>query len=111
MQHLSLEQGANKVLRLTQRMLALAQENDWQAVAGLEQERQRSIDSLFRHPQLLQRMPTLVDILQQIVTLDKQCMALGEAARRQLADELNRRSDVGSALRIYQQHSSDALPG
>lgn len=111
MQHLSLEQGANKVLRLTQHMLALAQENDWQAVAGLEQERQRSIDSLFRHPHVLKSIPTMMDILQQIVILDKQCMALGEAARRLLADELNRRSDTSSALRIYQQHSSDALPG
>ncbi len=101
MQYLSLQQGADKVLRLTQHMLQLAIADDWQAVASVEQERQRSIDALFRHPQLAQAMPNIAGTLQIVMELDKQCIERGESMRQQLAQALKETSAGPRALRAY----------
>lgn len=101
MQYLSLQQGADKVLRLTQHMLQLASTDDWQSVASVEQERQRSIDALFRHPQLAQAMPEIAGTLQKVIELDKLCMARGDVMRQQLALELKAISQGPRALRAY----------
>lgn len=101
MQYLSLTQGADKVLRLTQHMLHLAIADDWQAVASVEQERQRSIDALFRHPQLPQALHEIAGTLQQVIDLDRQCIERGDVMRQQLALELKAVSQGPRAIQAY----------
>lgn len=105
MQYLSLQQGAAKVLRLTQHMLTLAKNDDWQRVASIESERQHSIDSIFRHPDLRQALPDLAEILRQVIALDQECIKLGTMLRLQLSHELNQQSQGERALRAYATHT------
>lgn len=105
MQYLSLQQGAAKVLRLTQHMLSSAKKDDWQRVVSIESERQYSIDSLFRHPDLGQALPELAEILRQVIALDQECIGLGATLRLQLSHELNLQSQGERALRAYATHT------
>ena len=87
-------------------MLAMARIDDWQRVASIETDRQLSIDSLFRHPELTQALPTLADILRQVIDLDKECISLGTIQRLQLSRELNQQSQGERALRAYSAYTS-----
>ena len=94
------------MLRLTQHMLALARIDDWQRVIAIETERQQSMDSLFRHPELTQALPALAGVLQQVIELDKECISLGTTQRLQLSHELNQKTQGERALRAYITHTS-----
>ena len=86
---LSLEQTANKILRLTHAMRALADDQDWDQFAHLETERQRSLEYLFKHPDIANALQDVADTLRQVIQLDQESIALGEAAKRLLAEKLN----------------------
>jgi hypothetical protein len=101
MEFLSLQQGASKVLRLTQRMLEMAEQGEWDALGQLEQERSRSLESLFQHPQIPDALHTIAHALQQVVELDRQCIALGQQARDAMAAELKLQSQAQHAVRTY----------
>jgi len=101
MEFLSLQQGAGKVLRLTQRMLEMAEQGEWEALGQLEQERSRSLDSLFQHPQIPDALHTIAQALQHVVELDRQCIALGQQARDAMAAELNLQAQGERAVRTY----------
>ena len=101
MQYLSLQQGAQKVLRLSERMLAQAEQGNWDLMGSLETERSRSLESLFNHPQINQSLNDIADTLFEVISIDKQCLRLGEEARRLMLSQLNRQSQGGRALNSY----------
>ena len=101
MEFLSLQQGADKVLRLSQRMLETAGQGEWEMLGQLEQERSRSLESLFQHPQMPDALPTIANTLLQVVDLDRQCIALGQQARDAMAAELNLQAQGERAVRSY----------
>ena len=101
MEFLSLQQGADKVFRLSQRMLETAEQGAWELLGQLEQERSRSLDSLFQHPQMPAALPTIAAVLQQVVDLDRRCIELGQQARDAMAAELNIQAQGERAVRSY----------
>lgn len=101
MEFLSLQQGADKVLRLSQRMLETAEQGAWELLAQLEQERSRSLESLFQHPQMPTAIATVASALQQVMELDRRCIDLGEQARDSMAAELNQQAHGEHAIRSY----------
>jgi hypothetical protein len=101
MEYLSLQQGADKVLRLTRLMLDSAEQGDWALLRKLEQERSRSLDSLFQHPQMPSAMPTIGSILQQVVDLDRRAITLGKQARDAMAAELHQQAQGQRAVLTY----------
>lgn len=101
MEFLSLQQGADKVLRLSQRMLATAEQGEWELLGLLEQERSRSLESLFQHPQMPTALPTIASALQHVVDLDRRCIELGQQARDAMAAELNHQAQGQHAVRSY----------
>lgn len=101
MEFLSLQHGAGKVLRLTQRMLEMAEQGKWETLGLLEQERSQSLENLFQHPQIPDALHTIAHALQQVVELDRQCIALGQQARNAMAAELNIQSQAQLAVRTY----------
>lgn len=105
MQYLSLQQGAQKVLRLSERMLAHAEQGDWDLLSGLESERSRSLESLFSHPQINDNLGEIADTLYEVISIDKQCIRLGEQARKTMLSQLNRQSQGGRALNSYRQNA------
>ncbi|MBI3562469.1 MAG: flagellar protein FliT [Gammaproteobacteria bacterium] len=105
MQYLSLQQTANKVLRLTQYLLQLARQDAWEAMLEVEQQRQLALTALFQHPQMPQALNLVAQTLQQVVGLDKQCMALGDTARQQLEIQLAAAFQGQRAVREYHSYS------
>jgi hypothetical protein len=101
MEFLSLQQGADKVLRLSQRMLETAEQGEWEILGQLEQERSRSLESLFQHPHMPNGLPTIAAALQQVVEMDRRCLALGQQARDAMAAELNQQTQGQRAVRSY----------
>jgi hypothetical protein len=108
MQYLSLAQGAQKVLRLSQQMLAHAEQGNWELVSGLESERSRSLDSLFSHPDIKRSLSEIADILFEVISLDKQCMQLGESARNNMVKQLQKQSHGGHAVNSYLKNTHNA---
>jgi hypothetical protein len=106
MQYLSLQQGADEVLRMSRRMRDMARMHDWDALARLEQQRQQSLESLFAHPQMPQAMHEIAGTLQQIIELDRESIDIGQQERDQLGTELDKQSSQGGrALQTYLTHS------
>jgi len=103
MEFLSLQQGADKVLRLSQRMLNTAELGQWELLGQLEQERSVSLESLFQHPEMPAALPTIANTLQQIIELDRRCLALGQEARHAIAAALDQQAhgQGARALRSY----------
>ena len=101
MEYLSLQQGADKVLRISQRMLATAEQGDWTLLGQLERERSRSLESLFQHPQMPAAISVIASALQQVMELDRECIALGQQAREAMAAELNQQTQGQQAVRSY----------
>ena len=98
---LSLQQTANKILRLTKAMRQFAQDQDWSQFAHLEAERQRSLEYLFKHPEISSALNNVADTLNQVVELDQESIALGEAAKRLLAEKLNLQAPAAGAINAY----------
>lgn len=106
MEFMSLEQGAQKVLRLTQLMLESAEQGNWDLLRKLETERSRSLDSLFQHPQMPEALPTIASALQQVIDIDRRCLALGEEARNAMAAELHHQAQGQRAVLSYLDYQS-----
>lgn len=106
MEFMSLEQGAQKVLRLTQLMLESAEQGDWDLLRKLETERSRSLDSLFQHPEMPEALPTIASALQQVIDLDRRSIELGEAARNDMARELHHQHQGQLAVNSYLDYQS-----
>ena len=82
-------------------MLATAEQGDWELLGQLEQERSRSLESLFQHPQMPLALPTIANALLQVMELDRQCITLGHQARDAMAVQLNQQSQGEYAVRSY----------
>ena len=105
MEYISLEQCANKVHRLTQKMFEYAQHGDWRAMANLETERQSSMESLFKHPAMPDAVNEIAGILKQILELDRESIELGNQARSALAQALDSNTQGDRALKAYTSNS------
>ena len=105
MQYLSLQQGAQKVLRLSQRMLDHAEQGNWEMLGSLEAERSRSLDSLFQHPEIKQSLSDIAETLFDVIAIDKQCLLLGDEARQAMLLQLNNQSQGSRALNSYMENA------
>lgn len=101
MRYLGIEQGAQKILRLTERMMTAAQGGEWDEMTRIETERQQSLHSLFLHPNINTALPIIAAVLQQVIDIDKNSIALGERARHSLSALLDISSQSESAIRAY----------
>ncbi|MFO7604002.1 MAG: hypothetical protein R6X06_09325 [Gammaproteobacteria bacterium] len=106
MEFLSLQQTAGKILRLTQAMRKLAEAQSWQEFARLETERQRSLEYLFKHPDISTALQDVAETLHQVIQLDQESIALGEAAKRLLAEKLNLQTPAVGAIKAYKNTSN-----
>lgn len=106
MEYISLQQCAEKVLRLSQRMLQHAQAGEWTILGQVEQERGKVLEHLFRHPEISQSLQTISDILFDVMDVDRSCMQLTEQARQGMIDELNQRKNIQQAVRLYKQNTA-----
>ena len=102
MYHLSVQRAAHKVLRLTERMLVFAEHSDWSTFSEIEDERSRSMEYLFSHPDMPDAIQDIVYTLQRVLELDKRCIRLGETDRQALYVKLNSAGSM-QAIQSYMQ--------
>jgi hypothetical protein len=105
MQYLSLQQCADKILRLTERMLQYARNDDWELMSSLELERGKAMEHLFRHPDIKSSMRIISDTLFEVMELDKTCINLTEQARQTMLEQLNRQAQGERALNVYLENT------
>ena len=105
MEYLLPQQCADKVLRLTERMLERAQSEDWELMSALELERGKALEHLFTHPQIKTSMQIISSTLFEVMELDKRCIALTEQAKQTMLEQLNRQSQGKGALRLYLENT------
>lgn len=106
MQYLSLQQCADKILRLTQRMLQYAQSEEWELMSSLEMERGKALEHLFRHPDIKQSIQVISNTLFEVMELDKTCIDLTERARKSVLEQLDRQSQGKRALNLYLENTA-----
>ncbi|MGM0679979.1 MAG: flagellar protein FliT [Pseudomonadota bacterium] len=96
---------ARKVLNLTRGMRQQAGESNWQVFAEMEQERQTIIEQLFEHPEMPGALHDIQHLLQDVIDIDRESIALGEAAAKRLGDYLGQRQQARQAMKLYRHHS------
>lgn len=103
--YLSPRQYAGKVLHLTRSMRERAETSDWQAFASLESERQAVIEQLFDHPEMPGALHEIQNLLQEVIDIDRESIALGEAEKKRLGDYLGQQKHARQAVKAYRHHS------
>ena len=105
MEYLSPGQYASKILNLTRAMRQQAEDNDWQDFAVLENERQQIIEQLFDHPDMPGALYEIQSLLEQVILIDRESIAFGEAEKQRLGDYLGQRKQARQAVKLYRHHS------
>lgn len=78
---------AEKLLELTQAMLAAAEQRDWDRLAGLETERSRLIAACLG-PTRPHAAAAMVDCIRRMLEFDRQVIAIAEDGLRDIAGEI-----------------------
>lgn len=81
-------QEAERLLDLTQAMLAAAEQRDWDRLAGLEAERSRLIAACFDPTRPHSNAATVVGCIRQMLDLDRKVIAIAEDGLRDIAGEI-----------------------
>ena len=97
----TLQDYAKQALDCTERMLLLAEQQDWQALATLEIDRSILLGRLFEHPNLPDMLSKLADTLRLIIELDQKTIALSQSARDTLKSELSLLVQGKKAVHAY----------
>lgn len=101
MEYLSLQQTAQKILRLSQHMLASARQHDWQHMAVLEMERRQSITGLFQHPDMPVCISQVARVIEEVLRIDKQSLQLGEAEKQHIQAQMHKQQQGQRVLSGY----------
>lgn len=81
-------QDAEKLLALTQAMLAAAERRDWERLAALEAERSGLVAACFEPPRSSRDSAAMVGCIRRMLDLDRRVIALAENGLRDLAGEI-----------------------
>ena len=92
---------AEKVLRLSQRMLDCAKQQKWVDFTHLESERQNVIEALFSHPAMPHALHDVAELLQEVMLLVRASIELGEQAQSMAGQELSDISQGRRAIHAY----------
>lgn len=103
--YLSPEHYARKALNLSRNMRQRAGQMDWSAFASLESERQSVIEQLFEHPDMPHALYSISHLLQEVIDIDRESIALGEAEKKRLGDYLGTRKQARQAMKLYRNNS------
>ncbi|VAX00686.1 hypothetical protein MNBD_GAMMA21-252 [hydrothermal vent metagenome] len=104
--YISLQHTAEKILRLSKRMLQQAIDKDWDRLARLEVDRGSALKHLFSHPDIEQSLPILSDILFEVLEVDRKCIQITEKERFALLQNLHHKSAQDRAVKLYRENST-----
>jgi len=105
-EYISLRQCAEKILRLSKRMLQQAIDKQWDELSILEIDRGSALKYMFAHPDIEQNLPLLADILFEVLDIDKECIMITEKERFTLLQNLHYQNTNDRALNLYRTNSN-----
>lgn len=105
METFSIQQHAKHLLRLSQAMLKYAESGDWESFSAIEVKRQAVVESMFSHPDISIYLSQVAPVLEQVIEMDTESMALGKVEMERLRGKLNTLQHGKHASRAYQQVS------
>lgn len=89
------------ILEISNAMLALARENDWERVVVLEAERKLVVQRCFELPSREQDVPEVADAIREILRLNQEVGALGGSWKDRLGAEIHTRNVGRTASAAY----------
>ena len=92
---------ANVVLRLSQKIAALAERHEWQSARHLEVERPSAMQELFSHPDINEALPSMTSILHEVMQLDAEVIIKGESELHEMSLQLNELGKGKRAVNAY----------
>ncbi len=78
-----------KIIAVSRDMLVLAQKNEWERVAELDDQRRTLVMHCFRSPTPEQDASAVAALIREILSLNQQVTDLGKAYRQSLGDKLH----------------------
>jgi len=89
------------MVALSRTMLEKAREQSWDDVFELEQRRRELMQLFFAKPVAVEDAQTVSTGIQEIMDIDRDLMALGGAARDELAQTLQKMDQGKKAVKAY----------
>lgn len=92
------------LIQLSRAMLSKARAGEWDDVFGMESQRQRLIRDAFAEPPAVERAAGIAAGIREILTLDKELIALGRQRMTELSVGLVDLRNGRKATAAYAQH-------
>lgn len=84
----TIETYASQILSYSQKMYLLAEQEDWDGLANMEEKRTLIVDFLFEHPSVSSSLSKISDTLRHIIDIDRKTMLLGQDAQLAIENEM-----------------------
>jgi len=98
-------QTLRDIIQITQQMLIMAQENQWQQVAEMEAQRRLLVQGCFQCPTLEQDAPDVAAAIGEILRLNDEVAELGQQWRGRLGTEIHAHKVGRAASAAYLSHT------
>lgn len=95
------QENLQKIECLTDEMLAAAERAEWLVLVDLEKARRALINALFAKAPEAEVAASIAACIQHVIETDRHIIALGDASRRQLAEQLH---GIGIGRRVQQAY-------
>jgi hypothetical protein len=93
------------ILELSEQMLALAENREWEVLAAVEPTRRQLLHRFFSAPPAAEEVGDIALLIQRVLAMDRQIVQWGEVYRRVLMEGLG---ELGRARRAF--HAYGAQP-
>jgi hypothetical protein len=97
-------QALRDIIEITQQMLIMARENQWQQVVEMEAERRRLVEVCFQRPTSEQDAPDVAAAIGEILRINEEVAELGQQWRGRLGTEIQTHKVGRAASATYLSH-------
>lgn len=93
------------VIQISQAMLAMARDNEWERVSLLEAERRLMVQNCFNRPTREQDAPEVAVAIREILRLNQEVAELGRTCKDRLGADIRVQKVGRSASAAYRSHA------
>lgn len=93
------------IIQISQAMLAMARDNEWERVVLLEGERRQMVRGCFDKPTRDQDAPEVAVAIREILSLNQEVAELGRRCKDQLGADIRAQNMGRSASAAYLSHA------
>lgn len=92
-----------RIVRASHELLELARQGEWEAVAEGQRQRQKEVEAFFAEPVPAEISEDVEQGIHEILTVDREVMTLGEAAREEVGEAIQSLGQRRKAQNAYAQ--------